>query len=75
MVEDKNIYSYNHAVNEFNVRAITTYHTKALFDCYVVLALTNGDAAIIYLNDGRLDVMLKGILHHQQHRLENGCVL
>jgi hypothetical protein len=57
MVEDKNLASIDDD-NEFNLRAATAHHTKALFDGYVV-SLTKGDAAIIYLNDGILDVMMK----------------
>jgi hypothetical protein len=68
MVEDKNLDSIDYD-NELNVRAATTHHSKALFDGYVV-ELTNGDAAIIYLNDGSLDVMMKvskecGVFHHR----------
>jgi hypothetical protein len=57
MVEDKNLDSIDYD-NELSLRAATTHHSKALFDGYVV-ALTKGDAAIIYLNDGILDVMMK----------------
>jgi len=58
MVEAKNHLDSIDFENEFNLRAATTHHAKALFDRYVVL-LGNGKAVIIYLNDGRMDIMLK----------------
>jgi|AntRauTorckE5430_2_1112549.scaffolds.fasta_scaffold11591_4 hypothetical protein len=57
MVEAKNLDSIDDD-NEFKLRAATTHHAKALFDRYVV-ALTKGKAVIIYLKDGRMDLMMK----------------